>query len=65
MEEIKIQGLRITQVANRSVVFNDIFHATKRVANEILNGEVESVFVQTIKSPIGNEMKWLATPSRF
>ena len=65
MEEIKTQGLKITRVGNRSVVFNDLYLATKRVANDILNGEVKNVFVQTVKSPVGGEMKWLATPSRF
>lgn len=65
MEEIKTQGLRITRVGSRSVVFNDLYHATKRVANDILTGEVKTAFVQTVKSPVGGEMKWLATPSRF
>lgn len=65
MEEIKTQGLKITRVGNRSVVFNDLYHATKRVANDILTGEVKTAFVQTMKTPVGGEMKWLATPSRF
>lgn len=65
MEEIKISDLKVTRVANRSVIFNDAYYATKRVANEILTGSVKSVFVQTINTPVGKEMKWLATPSRF
>jgi len=65
MEEIKINDLQVTRVGNRSVIFNDTYYATKRVANEILTGSVKSAFVQTINTPVGKEMKWLATPSRF
>lgn len=65
MEEIKTQGLKITRVGSHSVVFNDIYFATKRVANDILTGEVKTAFVQTKITPVGGEMKWLATPSRF
>lgn len=61
----EINGLKITSVSNRSVVFNSKYHATKRVANDVLLNQVKQVYVQKINTPVGGSMEWLATPSRF
>lgn len=66
MKELEeINGLKVTSVSNRSVVFNNRYHATKRVANDILMNQVKTVYVQTVNTPVGGSMEWLATPSRF
>ena len=65
LELKEIKELKITSVSNRSVVFNNRYHATKRVANDILLNQAERVYVQKINTPIGSSMEWLATPSRF
>lgn len=64
LELNEVQGLVVTSVSNRSVVFNGKYHATKRVANDILLNQVKQVYVQKTNTPVGG-IEWLATPSRF
>lgn len=65
MRELEEKELKVTSVSNHSVVFNSKYHATKRVANDILLNKVKQVYVQKVNTSDGGSMEWLATPSRF
>ena len=66
--EIPVEGLKVVRMCNKSIVFfkdGIDYFATKRVANEILSGQVKTVTVIETIDPCGNKTKWLATPSIF
>lgn len=59
------KDVQVVRMCRKSLVIkigNDEFFATKRVANEILGGNTENVFVVINFS---TNTKWLATPSVF
>lgn len=68
--EIPTEGLKVVRMCNKSVVFRmegiyEDYYATKRVANEILSGQVKSATVIESVTPHSDKTKWLATPSIF
>lgn len=67
MEKLIFTDYKVVAMNNKSITFEingEFYFACKRVANQILRGEKENVFVETSCGYKG-ENKWLATPSRF
>lgn len=60
-----LKDVQVVRMCRKSLVIkigNDEFFATKRVANEILGGNTNNVFVV---ENFSSNTKWLATPSVF
>lgn len=67
MEQLHFTDYKVVAMNNRSLTFEingEHYFACKRVANDILKGNTESVYVETT-TKCGQEHKWLSTPSRF
>lgn len=66
MEKLIFTDYKVVAMNNKSITFQingEFYFACKRVANQILRGETENIFVEITRC--GAEHKWLATPSRF
>lgn len=66
MEKLIFTDYKVVCMNNKSITFEingECYFATKRVANQILRGERENIFIDSSTSY--KENKWLATPSRF
>lgn len=67
MEKLHFESFQLTHISGGSVTFlinNEDYHATRRVANDILNG-CREVYVEKPENMRVAGQKWLATPSRF
>ena len=64
----KKRNFSLLKIGDKSHLFVDQdgnrYRASKRVANEILNG-CENIFIQEVTLSSGVTQHWLATPSRF
>lgn len=68
MEKLIFTDYKVVAMNNKSITFEingDFYFATKRVANQVLAGERDCIYVIENNCPCKGSIKWLATPSRF
>lgn len=69
MEKINVTNAKVVRMCNKSVVFEladgTMAFASKRVANDILSGNMADVYIEDVVNHNCIVQKWLATPSRF
>lgn len=68
MEKISVKNAHVIRMNGKSLTFEingSFYFATKRVANEILTGQVEEAYVIQKEMTGCGINTWLATPSIF
>lgn len=68
MEKISVKNAHVIRMNGKSLTFEingKFYFATKRVANEILTGQVEEAYVVEKEMTSCGVNAWLATPSIF